>query len=124
MVITFRREGYGVASAESGHQALELLAQRPFDLIVTDLRMTGMSGIDVLRTVAEIISHSWMDAPDSQDTAIHHGNTRRSAAARLAGAQGKQDSYREKIGCNSHTDTDHRQLRIGTTLSRAVTSAL
>ena len=28
------------------------------------------------------------------------------------------------IGCNSHTDTDHRQLRIGTTLSRAVTSAL
>ena len=27
-------------------------------------------------------------------------------------------------GCNSHTDTDHRQLRIGTTLSRAVTSAL
>ena len=30
----------------------------------------------------------------------------------------------ESIGCNSHTDTDHRQLRIGTTLSRAVTSAL
>ena len=28
------------------------------------------------------------------------------------------------IGCNSHTDTDHCQLRIGTTLSRAVTSAL
>ena len=27
-------------------------------------------------------------------------------------------------GCNSHTDTDHCQLRIGTTLSRAVTSAL
>ena len=28
------------------------------------------------------------------------------------------------FGCNSHTDTDHCQLRIGTTLSRAVTSAL
>ena len=28
------------------------------------------------------------------------------------------------IGCNSHTDTDHCQLRIGTTLSRVVTSAL
>ena len=27
-------------------------------------------------------------------------------------------------GCNSHTDTDHCQLRIGTTLSRVVTSAL
>ena len=30
----------------------------------------------------------------------------------------------QTFGCNSHTDTDHRQLRIGTTLSRAVTSAL
>ena len=58
MVITFRREGYGVASAESGHQALELLAQRPFDLIVTDLRMTGMSGIDVLRVGARITTKS------------------------------------------------------------------
>ena len=28
------------------------------------------------------------------------------------------------FGCNSHTDTDHCQLRIGTTLSRVVTSAL
>ena len=49
MVITFRREGYLVAAAESGRQALELLARKPFDLVVTDLRMTGMSGIDVLK---------------------------------------------------------------------------
>ena len=33
-------------------------------------------------------------------------------------------SGEEKKGCNSHTDTDHCQLRIGTTLSRVVTSAL
>ena len=31
---------------------------------------------------------------------------------------------RQRDGCNSHTDTDHCQLRIGTTLSRVVTSAL
>ncbi len=54
MVITFRREGYAVAAAESGDQALELLAQKPFDLIVTDLRMTGMSGIDVLKKTKEL----------------------------------------------------------------------
>ena len=54
MVITFRREGYDVAAAESGSQALELLAQKPFDLIVTDLRMTGMSGIDVLKRTKEL----------------------------------------------------------------------
>ena len=38
------------------------------------------------------------------------------------GKPGGQRVYSD--GCNSHTDTDHRQLRIGTTLSRAVTSAL
>ena len=35
-----------------------------------------------------------------------------------------QEGEYERIGCNSHTDTDHCQLRIGTTLSRVVTSAL
>ena len=54
MVITFRREGYAVSSAESGDQALLLLAQKPFDLIVTDMRMTGMSGIDVLKSTKEL----------------------------------------------------------------------
>ena len=39
-------------------------------------------------------------------------------------ANSAADRWEETIGCNSHTDTDHRQLRIGTTLSRAVTSAL
>jgi len=48
MVITFRREGYAVEAAESGEQALEYLFKKPFDLVVTDMRLTGMSGIDVL----------------------------------------------------------------------------
>ena len=34
------------------------------------------------------------------------------------------DPRPQRNGCNSHTDTDHCQLRIGTTLSRVVTSAL
>ena len=34
MVITFRREGYTVESAESGEQALEYLYKKPFDLVV------------------------------------------------------------------------------------------
>ena len=37
--------------------------------------------------------------------------------------KGRRNGY-ESHGCNSHTDTDHCQLRIGTTLSRVVTSAL
>ena len=54
MVITFRREGYAVVSAESGEQALEYLHKKPFDLVVTDMRLTGMSGMDVLTRSKEL----------------------------------------------------------------------
>jgi len=54
MVITFRREGYVVESAASGEQALELLYKKPFDLVVTDMRLTGMSGMDVLTRSKEL----------------------------------------------------------------------
>ncbi len=54
MVITFRREGYSVASAESGEEAIELLQRKPFDLVVTDLRLTGINGIEVLKQSKEL----------------------------------------------------------------------
>jgi DNA-binding NtrC family response regulator len=54
MLITFRREGYAVEAAESGEQAVEILEQKPFDLVVTDLRMSGMDGIRVLKKVKTI----------------------------------------------------------------------
>lgn len=54
MVITFRREGYAVAAAESGEEAIELLLRKPFDLVVTDLRLTGINGIEVLRRTKEL----------------------------------------------------------------------
>ncbi|MGH9324917.1 MAG: sigma-54-dependent transcriptional regulator, partial [Vicinamibacteria bacterium] len=54
MVITFRREGYAVESAESGEEALDLLYRRPFDLVVTDLRLTGINGLEVLRRTKEL----------------------------------------------------------------------
>jgi two-component system, NtrC family, response regulator AtoC len=54
MVITFRREGYSVASAESGEEALELLLRKPFDLVVTDLRLNGINGVEVLKQTKEL----------------------------------------------------------------------
>ena len=48
---TFRRNGYETHAVESGEQALEVLAQRPFDLVVTELRLSGMDGMEILRTV-------------------------------------------------------------------------
>lgn len=45
------RKGYQVQVAESGEQALEMLAAQRFDLVVLDWMMPGMSGIDVLRKI-------------------------------------------------------------------------
>lgn len=42
---------WDIQFAESGQQALELFAEAPFDVIVADLQMPGMDGVDLLSTV-------------------------------------------------------------------------
>jgi DNA-binding NtrC family response regulator len=44
-------EGVRVAVAQDGYQALSKLDENGFDLVITDIRMPGMSGIEVLKTV-------------------------------------------------------------------------
>ncbi len=46
-------KGYRVKSAEGAPRALELLTEEPIDLILSDVRMPGMSGLDLLRHVKE-----------------------------------------------------------------------
>jgi diguanylate cyclase (GGDEF)-like protein/PAS domain S-box-containing protein len=46
-----RRDGYQVFSASSGREGLELLARHEVDVIVSDQRMPGMTGVEFLRTV-------------------------------------------------------------------------
>ena len=48
------RAHYEVFFAESGPQALELLKQQPVDVIVSDQRMPGMSGIELLRAARDL----------------------------------------------------------------------
>lgn len=49
----FRPLGYRLLTAESGEEALELLAAEPVDLIVSDMRMPGMNGAQLLAAAAE-----------------------------------------------------------------------
>ncbi|HKL26346.1 MAG TPA: sigma-54 dependent transcriptional regulator [Desulfuromonadales bacterium] len=44
-------EGYLVETLSSGRQALDCLETRDFDLIITDLKMPGMSGLEVLQAI-------------------------------------------------------------------------
>ena len=47
-----KRQGYdNVATAGHGRQALELLAARPFDLVLLDVMMPDMNGYEVLETM-------------------------------------------------------------------------
>jgi DNA-binding NtrC family response regulator len=45
--------GYAVRTAPSGERALQILETATFDLIITDLKMTGMTGIDLAKKVQE-----------------------------------------------------------------------
>jgi len=44
-----RREGLDVVHAASGRDALVILREQPVDLVLTDLKMPGMTGIDLLK---------------------------------------------------------------------------
>ena len=45
--------GYTVQQAESGSQALEMLGKTSFDIMVTDIRMPGMSGLELSSLAAK-----------------------------------------------------------------------
>lgn len=47
-------EGYDILLAENGEEALNLLSRKKVDLILADLRMPGMDGMEVLKQVREI----------------------------------------------------------------------
>ena len=45
--------GYRVQAAESGEEALGILEKTPFEIVITDLFLPGVSGIDILKKVKE-----------------------------------------------------------------------
>lgn len=46
-----RDEGYEVLTAGRGREAVELASQQSFDLLVSDIRMEGMSGLEAIEAV-------------------------------------------------------------------------
>ena len=50
---SLQRYGYNVTSTTSPHQALELLRQQEFDLLLLDMRMPEISGLEVMRQVRQ-----------------------------------------------------------------------
>lgn len=55
---TLVEEGYRVDSAEDGKKALDLVANKSYDLVLTDLRMPQMDGLSVLSGVKALDSET------------------------------------------------------------------
>ncbi len=51
--MSLRADGYDVVTAFSGEQGLEVFANESPDIVVTDIKMPGMDGIEVLKTIKE-----------------------------------------------------------------------
>src|SRR5262247_2859135 len=54
LAIMLRQAGHDVTLAEGGEQAVEILKNEAFDLVITDLRMRKVDGLGVLRAAKEL----------------------------------------------------------------------
>jgi len=61
------RKGYEVAVANDGYRALEMIRDQTFDLILLDIMMPGMSGLEVLERIRQ--THSLTELPVLMATA-------------------------------------------------------
>ena len=75
-------DGFNVRTADSGEQALALFEAEPADIVLSDMSMPGMSGIDLLKKVKELrgdmVEFVIITANATLDTAIaatKHGAT-------------------------------------------------
>ena len=49
-----KEEGFSVTTADSGQRALDLMADQPFNMMLTDIKMPGMDGVELLAKAKQI----------------------------------------------------------------------
>src|SRR5499427_2112869 len=54
LAIVLKREGYEVMLAENGRGAIEILEREAVDILISDIKMPDLSGVDVLRAAKKI----------------------------------------------------------------------
>jgi DNA-binding NtrC family response regulator len=73
---SLRREGWEILTAESPAEALRLIEEAPVDVVLSDHKMPGMSGIEMLAEIGERYPHivkllitGWSEAVSEADLA-------------------------------------------------------
>lgn len=54
LVEALKRKGFEAVAAENGAKALNLIKEQSFDLVITDMKMPGMTGLEVLKAVKDV----------------------------------------------------------------------
>ena len=73
------KDGHDVVTAKNGDQALSLLDKQPFDLVISDIRMPGMGGLELLEAIREhfgdlpVIMITAFASPDDAVKAMKNG---------------------------------------------------
>lgn len=49
-----KNEGYAIQTAGSGREAVELLKNEDFDALLTDMKLPGMNGVEILQHAADL----------------------------------------------------------------------
>ena len=71
--ITLRKEGHRVTTARSGRKALQAFEKASYDLVISDIKMPDMSGVEVLRHVKGVAPDTpviMITAYSSAETAV------------------------------------------------------
>ena len=50
---TLQRVGYNVVEASSGEEALDKMGEQYYDVVLTDIRMPGLTGVELLKRIKE-----------------------------------------------------------------------
>ena len=68
MTVRLSRRGFSVTTVEGGRQALDILKQQEFDLVLTDMMMPGLSGFETLVEIRK--SFSMLELPVIMVTSV------------------------------------------------------
>lgn len=94
--------GYDVETAEEGSAALEMMAQKRFDIVISDIIMPGKEGIETIREIRSL-------HPDVQIIAMSAGGSMGNATvlehARMIGAH---ESIRKPVDLKAFVTTVER----------------
>jgi len=107
LTLALKHEGYCVSTAGSGDAALEVIAKKHPHLVVLDVMMPGMDGMEVLRRIRA--------NPASQDTAVMMLTAKDSDEAKIAGFGLGADDYLSKA-----FSLDELRCRVEALLRRVV----